>query len=64
MRKNESGLGGLEMTFLELARLTLEKAKGPSTVDEIWTRGIEYGYAQQVRTTGKTPSRTSVLSYM
>jgi len=46
------------MTFLELARLTLEKAKGPLTVDEIWTRGIEYGYAQQVRTTGKTPSRT------
>ncbi|HZK54147.1 MAG TPA: winged helix-turn-helix domain-containing protein [Desulfosporosinus sp.] len=46
------------MTFLELARLTLEKAKGPLTVDEIWTREIEYGYAQQFRTTGKTPSRT------
>lgn len=46
------------MTFLELARLTLEMAKVPLTVDEIWNKGIEYGYAQQVRTTGKTPSRT------
>lgn len=46
------------MTFLELARLTLEKAKAPLTVDEIWNRGIEYGYAKQVMTTGKTPSRT------
>ena len=46
------------MTFLELARLTLEMAKGPLTVDEIWNRGTEYGFAQQVMTTGKTPSRT------
>lgn len=39
------------MTFLELDRLTPEKAKSPLTVDEIWTRGIDYGYAEQVKST-------------
>ncbi|WP_407311887.1 HTH domain-containing protein [Desulfosporosinus sp. SB140] len=46
------------MTFLEMAKLTLEKACVPLTVDEIWNKGLEYGFAQQVMTTGKTPART------
>jgi uncharacterized protein len=46
------------MTFLEMAMLTLEKANVPLTVDEIWIKGLEYGYAKEVMTTGKTPSRT------
>ena len=46
------------MTFLEMAKLTLEKANVPLTVDEIWNKGFEYGFAQEVMTTGKTPSRT------
>jgi len=29
------------MTFLEMARLTLEKACAPLTVDEIWNTGLE-----------------------
>lgn len=46
------------MTFLEMARLTLEKSKEPLTYDEIWNKGIEYGYAKEVLTKGKTPERT------
>ncbi|MFZ3132990.1 MAG: hypothetical protein WA125_18255 [Desulfosporosinus sp.] len=50
------------MIFLEMARLTFEKTKVPLPVDEIWNKGLEYGYAQQVMTTGKTPSRTKSLT--
>jgi hypothetical protein len=42
----ESCLGGFIMTFLEMTKLTLEKANVPLTVDEIWNKGFEYGFGK------------------
>jgi uncharacterized protein len=46
------------MTFIELAKLTLEKANTPLTADEIWEKSIEFSYAKDLKSTGKTPQRT------
>ena len=46
------------MTFLEMARQTLEKTNAPLASNEIWDKALEYGCAQEVKTTGKTPQRT------
>ncbi|MDR3540703.1 MAG: HTH domain-containing protein [Desulfosporosinus sp.] len=46
------------MTFLEMARSVLEKAKAPLTPAEIWNKGLEFGLTQQLKSTGKTPVAT------
>ncbi|MEI6131965.1 MAG: HTH domain-containing protein [Bacillota bacterium] len=46
------------MTFLEMVRHTLEKANVPLSAEEIWEKGLEFKFAQQVKTSGKTPQMT------
>ena len=44
-----------EMTFVEIAEKTLEKAGKPLSPNEIWDLSKEFGIADQFHTEGKTP---------
>lgn len=46
------------MTFLEMVNDTLIKAKIPLSANEIWEKGLEFGFAQKVMTKGLTPGNT------
>lgn len=46
------------MTFVKLIEETLEKANIPLSVEEIWEKAKEYGFADEVKSRGKTPERT------
>ena len=46
------------LSFIELARLVIEKEKKPLTVDEIWAVAEQTDLVRQLQTTGKTPKAT------
>lgn len=46
------------MTFVKLIEETLKKANIPLSVEEIWEKAKEYGFADEVKSRGKTPERT------
>lgn len=46
------------MTFFELAMKVLKEEQRPLSAEEIWKIAQQKGYANQVRTKGKTPSAT------
>ncbi len=46
------------MTFIKLIEETLNNANKPLTVDEIWEKAKEYGYAELLKSKGKTPEKT------
>lgn len=46
------------MTFLELVYETLKKHQAPLTIKEIWNKANEYGYIENLSTSGKTPIKT------
>lgn len=52
MRKNE------KYNLKSLAKDTLQKAQIPLTVEEIWSKAIEFGFHKKLNTAGKTPWRT------
>lgn len=46
------------MTFVKMIEDTLRKANTPLTVEEIWQKANGYGFADEVKSKGKTPERT------
>jgi hypothetical protein len=47
-----------KLTFLSLAQKVLSESSIPLSVEEIWSQAVEKGYADQLNSTGKTPSAT------
>jgi uncharacterized protein len=47
-----------KISFIELARLVLDKCNKPLTVDEIWNEAEKDGLLHQLETVGKTPKAT------
>lgn len=46
------------MTFIEMAKKTLDKVGLPLSAQEIWDKAWEYGIAQKLGTQGKTPAQS------
>lgn len=46
------------MTFLDLIYQTLDKHGGPLTIPQIWDKSEEFGFRQELASSGKTPIKT------
>ena len=46
------------MTFVKLIEETLKKANVPLSVEEIWEKANDYGFADELKSKGKTPEKT------
>lgn len=46
------------MTFVKLIEETLKKANVPLSVEEIWEKANDFGFADELKSKGKTPERT------
>lgn len=46
------------MTFLDLVYQTLDKCNTPLTVSQIWEKSEEFGFRQELSSSGKTPIKT------
>ena len=44
--------------FFDLAQETFKAVKKPLSINDLWKKAVELGFADKVKTTGKTPWQT------